>query len=150
MARRYTDRRKLERNRRLLEFDRADRPAAPFVRFHLGWPLLDLGDPAAALAACRAGQSVAPRDAELACLEAEGRLATGNPVGAAARFGAFLAGGWDNDPRAFADGVCGDRTRHGLAVALPAGRAVEQEELWRAAVAERPEFGPAWLGLGEL
>ena len=104
MARRYTDRRKLERNRRLLEFDRADRPAAPFVRFHLGWPLLDLGDPAAALAACRAGQSVAPRDAELACLEAEGRLATGNPVGAAARFGAFLAGGWDNDPRAFADG----------------------------------------------
>ncbi len=188
----YTDpattRRKLERNRRLLELDRADRPADPFVRFYLGWTLLDLGDPAAAagelaeacrvappgfdllprchallarahtrggdpsaaLAACRAGRVVAPRDAELACLEAEGLLATGDPGGAAARFRALLAEDWSTDPRAFADGVCGFRARHGLASALPADRAAEKEGLWRAAVAERPEFGPAWLGLGEL
>lgn len=181
-------RRKLERNRRLLELDRADRPADPFVLFYLGWTLLDLGDPGgaaealaaacraappgfgllarchallararqgrwehgAALAAVRAGLSAAPRDAELGCLEGELLLAAGDAGAAAARFRDLLAGGWVADPRSFADGLCGHRARHGLAAALPADRAAEKEALWRGVVAERPEFGPAWLGLGEL
>ncbi len=183
-----TTRRKLERNRRLLELDRADHPADPFVRFYLGWTLLDLGDPAGAvgplaeacrvappgftllprchallgrshaqlgdaarvLAACRAGRAAFPRDAELACLEAEGRLALGDAAGAEALFRALLGEGWDEDPWAFAEGVCGHRARHGLAAALPPDRASEKEHLWRAVLAEHPDFGPAWLGLGDV
>jgi hypothetical protein len=109
-----------------------------------------MGNPAAALAACRAGRAGFPRDAELGCLEAEVLLATGDSRGAEVRFRSLLAGEWISDPRSFADGVCGYRARHGLAAALPPDRAAEKEELWRAAVADRPTFAPAWLGLGEL
>jgi tetratricopeptide (TPR) repeat protein len=188
----YTDpalaQRKLSRNRRLLELDALDRPADPYVRFYLGWTLLDLREHAAAipvlteacrlappgfallahchaalarahlagkradlaLHAIRTGRAVCPRDAELACLEAELLLRTGDRTGAAAIFGELLAGRFAEDPRPPGGGACGHRSRHGLACCLPMERAREREVLWREALALRPDFGPAWIGLGEM
>jgi hypothetical protein len=105
--------------------------------------------PGDAAAAARAGRAVAPRDADLACLEGEALLAGGDPAGAAAAFRAVLGGGCE-EPRFPGAGGCAARAAHGLASALPPDRAGERESLWRAAVADRPGLGAAWLGLGEL
>jgi Tfp pilus assembly protein PilF len=43
------------------------------------------------------------------------------------------------------------KARHNLAVIYrEEGRMAEAEEQWRAALAERPDFGPAQNGLAEL
>jgi tetratricopeptide (TPR) repeat protein len=48
-------------------------------------------------------------------------------------------------------GIRGFATRHRLALLYRTqGRAADAAAQWRAAVAERPEFAPAWAGLGEL
>ena len=48
-------------------------------------------------------------------------------------------------------GLRGHKARHQLARALQAqGRADEAEDQWRAALAERPGFAPAWEGLAGL
>jgi tetratricopeptide (TPR) repeat protein len=48
-------------------------------------------------------------------------------------------------------GIRGFATRHRLALLYRTqGRAADAEAQWRAALAERPEFAPAWAGLGEL
>jgi tetratricopeptide (TPR) repeat protein len=102
-----------------------------------------------ALGACRAGRAACPRDAELACQEAELLLAGGDRDGAFAIFRDLLAGRFEEDPRPPGGGACGQRPRHGLACCLPPERAAERESLWRQALALRPDFGPAWLALGE-
>jgi tetratricopeptide (TPR) repeat protein len=49
------------------------------------------------------------------------------------------------------DGMRGYRTRDLLArIYRDQGRVSEAEIQWRAAVAEKPSFLPAWLGLGDL
>ncbi len=100
-----------------------------------------------ALSACRAGRTFCPRDAELACLEGELLLASEDMGAAAVVFRELLVGEWKEDYRFV--GVRGPRARHGLATALSSDRIAEREALWREAIAERPDFGPAWLGLGE-
>jgi hypothetical protein len=48
-------------------------------------------------------------------------------------------------------GLKGYKTRHNLAALyLQQGRMPEAEYQWRDALAERPDFVPAWLGLGEV
>ncbi len=48
-------------------------------------------------------------------------------------------------------GLRGYKARHNLAVLyLEQGRLVEAERQWQAALGERPDFGAAWLGLGDV
>jgi len=48
-------------------------------------------------------------------------------------------------------GLRGYKARHNLAVIyLETGRPDQAEEQWRAAIAEAPDFAPAWEGLAEL
>src|SRR5262249_36769007 len=48
-------------------------------------------------------------------------------------------------------GLRGFKARHQLALAqLGQGRPAEAEVQWRRALAERPDFMPAWRGLGDL
>jgi len=48
-------------------------------------------------------------------------------------------------------GLRGYKARHHLAMIVhDQGRAAEAEAQWRAVIAERPDFTPAWLGLGEI
>jgi tetratricopeptide (TPR) repeat protein len=48
-------------------------------------------------------------------------------------------------------GLLGYKTRHHLALLYAAqGRLAEAEAAWRAALAERPNFLPAWRGLADL
>src|SRR5262249_37975405 len=110
-----------------------------------------LGQGKDALAACRAGRVHYPGDAELLFLEGlllrEGR----DPAGAelswlrllVTREGAHFASG--------DAGVQGCKTRHHLALLYQEQKRYGPAEAqWRAALAERPEFTPARLGLGEL
>ncbi len=49
------------------------------------------------------------------------------------------------------EGLTGYLARYNLGViARDLGRLAEAEQLWRAAVAERPEYAAAWVGLAEL
>jgi tetratricopeptide (TPR) repeat protein len=48
-------------------------------------------------------------------------------------------------------GIRGYKARHNLAIVYSRqGKAAEAEAQWRAALAERPNYPAAWLGLGEL
>jgi tetratricopeptide (TPR) repeat protein len=109
--------------------------------------LLAVGRSADALAVCREGRARCPRDGGLACVEGEALLATGRAAEAVVAFRGVLAGGWVDGPLP-ASGLR-PRALHGLATALPPGTDPEREALWREAVADHPEFGPAWVGLGE-
>jgi tetratricopeptide (TPR) repeat protein len=108
-----------------------------------------LGQVDRALAACRAGRARRACDAELACLEAEVLLASGDRAGAERLFRKLLARRFEEDPRPPGGGALGHRPRFGLAACLPRERAAERESLLREALALRPDFGPAWLALGE-
>lgn len=121
----------------------------PLPLCHALWAaaLLAVGRSADALAACREGRARCPRDGELACLEAETLLATGRGPEAVVAFRGVLSSPWDAGPLP-ARGLR-PRALHGLATALPPGSDAEREALWREAVADHPECGPAWVGLGE-
>ena len=105
----------------------------------------------AALAACRKGSRLFPDDAELLFEEAVLCRASGDLPAAEAALLRLLGGrarpGFERvDP-----GLRGYRGRHALAgLYLEQGRPAEAEAQWRAAVAERPDFAPAWVGLAEL
>jgi glycosyltransferase involved in cell wall biosynthesis/predicted Zn-dependent protease len=58
-------RRKLDRDLRLLEMDRAERPDDPFILFNLGSVFGELGRPAEALAVLRRSLAVVPPDATI-------------------------------------------------------------------------------------
>jgi tetratricopeptide (TPR) repeat protein len=181
--------RKAERDRRLLELERADRPDDPFVLFNLGslaqeggrvaealafleqslrrstprdsivhklYALIaqcqrHLGRAAEALATCRAGQLHYPDDVEVLFQEALAHQALGDKAAEEASWRRVLT---SRDRPLFGSvdtGLRGYKARHNLAVLLvQQGRAGDAEEQWRAALAERPGFFPAWLGLGEL
>jgi tetratricopeptide (TPR) repeat protein len=110
-----------------------------------------LGQPGAALAACRAGRARYPHDAELLFREGLLRRAQGDPAGAEACWQQLLAG---PSPAHFASvdaDLRGWKARQQLALLYRAwGRAAEAEAQWRQVLAEQPHCGPAWLGLGEL
>jgi GT2 family glycosyltransferase/tetratricopeptide (TPR) repeat protein len=180
---------KLERNLRLLEMDKADRPDDPFTLFNLGWTLLDLGRTEEGLPClqralersspdssivrklyhlvalghkqmgqkqeardiCRKGLERFPDDSELLLEEAMMMLEAKETSPAEANLLRLVEAKPGQYFGSVDDGMRGYRTRDFLARHFQEqGRFSEAEIQWRSAVAERPNFLPAWLGLGEL
>jgi tetratricopeptide (TPR) repeat protein len=110
-----------------------------------------LGQEAEALAACREGRAVYPEDVELLFQEGLALRAVGDRPGAEASLRRLLEAREGDHFASVDPGLRGYKARHNLAVLChEQGRAAEAEAQWRAAVAERPDFTPAWVGLGEL
>jgi len=110
-----------------------------------------LGQRHEALSVCRAGRAVTPEDPELLYLEGLFLSEAGQLAEAEACLRQLL--GLRPGPRLLgADpGLTSYRARHLLAqVYQSGGRGAEAEEQLRAAVAERPDFVPGWLGLADL
>ena len=110
-----------------------------------------LGQPGEAFAACQSGRAVYPDDAELLFQEGLILRGLGRREDAEAALLRLLQS-HDNDHFASVDpGLRGYKARHNLAVLYQEqGRAAEAEAQWRAVVAERAGFAPAWHGLGEV
>jgi glycosyltransferase involved in cell wall biosynthesis/predicted Zn-dependent protease len=112
----------------------------------------EMGRPEEALAACRAGRDFYPDDPELLFWEGALRQGQGDLAGAEGCFLRVLA--LPPPERHFTSvdaGLQGYRARHALAeIYRGQGRLAEAEAHWRAAVAESPDFHPAWLNLAEL
>jgi tetratricopeptide (TPR) repeat protein len=110
-----------------------------------------LGQEPEALAACREGRAVYPEDVELLFQEGLALRAVGDRAGAEASLRRLLEAREGDHFASVDPGLSGYKARHNLAVLChEQGRAAEAEAQWRAAVAERPDFTPGWLGLGEL
>jgi GT2 family glycosyltransferase/predicted Zn-dependent protease len=110
-----------------------------------------LGRPQEALVACQEGRGHSPDDVELLFQEALARRDVGDRNGAEACWLRLLQG---RPPRQFGSvdvGVRGYKARHNLALLYrEQGRLAEAEMHWQAALAERPDFAPALVGLGEV
>jgi tetratricopeptide (TPR) repeat protein/glycosyltransferase involved in cell wall biosynthesis len=110
-----------------------------------------LGQPREALAWCCAGRARCPDDAELLFQEAVLLLALDEPRRAELVLRTLLVLRPGEQFASVDAGLRGHKARHQLARALQAqGRADEAEDQWRAGLAERPGFVPAWEGLAEL
>ena len=110
---------------------------------------LALGQKREALASCRAGRQHYPDDAEL--LFREGQLLTdlGSYTEAESCLLRLLATPPGNHFASVDPSLRGHTGRHALAVLyLRQNRAEEARAQWRLAVRERPDFLPAWVGLG--
>jgi tetratricopeptide (TPR) repeat protein len=110
-----------------------------------------LGQAGEALAVCRRGRTYYPTDAEL--LFEEGRLLgqQGNLAGAEACLVQLLEGQGGAHFASLDPGLRGYWARHQLALIYQQQkRFAEAEQQWQAALAERADFGPAWLGLGDI
>jgi tetratricopeptide (TPR) repeat protein len=109
------------------------------------------GRGAEALAACAEGRRHYPDDAELLFVEAQARRDAGDAAGAEVCLRRLLGGGDDPHFASVDDGLRGHKGRQNLASLLYGqGRHREAEALWREALAGKPGFAPAALGLGEL
>lgn len=103
------------------------------------------------MAACQAGRSQYPDDAELLFQEGLLRRELSDPAGAELCLLRLLDAREGEHFASLDVGLRGHKTRHNLAVLYQEqGRLAEAEAQWRAAVSERSDFAPAWLGLGEL
>jgi glycosyltransferase involved in cell wall biosynthesis len=103
-----------------------------------------------ALAACREGLRVCPDDAELLFLEGLLLQGAGDLAGAVDRYRRVRRTRPGGHFASVDAGLRGYKARHNLGVALyKLGRHAEAEEEFRGAAAERPDFLPAWLGLGD-
>jgi glycosyltransferase involved in cell wall biosynthesis len=110
-----------------------------------------LGQGAEALAACREGRAHYPDDAELLFQEGLAARDLGDRAGAEACLLRLLRGREGEHFASIDPGLRGYKARHNLAVLyLEQGRDAEAEAEWRAALAARPDFAPAWQALGEL
>ncbi len=110
-----------------------------------------LGQPEQALAACTAGRVHYPDDAEILFHEGLVRRELHDPAGSEAAFLRLLSGQEKAHFASVETSLRGSKARHNLAVLyLEQGRLAEAEAQWRAALAVEPDYGPAWLGLGEL
>ena len=109
-----------------------------------------LGQPAEALACCRAGRAPYPDDAELLYTEGELLLGLGDLAGAEECL-LHLLGTTAGDHFASVDSdLRGYRGRHLLARACQRqGRHEPALVQWQRVTAERPDFLPGWRGLGE-
>jgi tetratricopeptide (TPR) repeat protein len=110
-----------------------------------------LGQADEALTACRRGRAHYPDDAELLFQESLASRELGDPAAAEACQLRLLEAR-DRDHFASIDpGLCGHKARHNLAILYrEQGRDADAEAQWRAALGDRADFLPAWLGLGEL
>src|SRR5262249_27691668 len=104
-----------------------------------------------ALAACLAGRHHYPDDVELLLQEALARMDL-NDVSGAVRCWSRLLQVLPGTHFASIDaGLAGYKARHNLAVLYQQnGRPAEAETQWRVALSEKPDFVPAWLGVGEV
>jgi hypothetical protein len=110
-----------------------------------------LGQREAALAACAEGRRYFADDAELLYREAEWREETGDHDGAEVCWRQLIAGSEKPHFASVATGLRGHLARHRLALAcLRRGDVAKAEHEWRVALAERPDFTEATLGLQEL
>jgi tetratricopeptide (TPR) repeat protein/predicted O-methyltransferase YrrM len=107
--------------------------------------------PRQALDACREGRSHYPDDPELLLQESLARGELGDGDGAVVCLERLLAAPTGEYLASVDAGLRGYLTRSNLA-ALYAGRGRDAEALtqWQAALAERPDYVPAWVGLGEF
>jgi glycosyltransferase involved in cell wall biosynthesis len=175
------------RNLRLLRMEQEEYPEDPATLFNLGWTLLNVGNPAAAVPllrrvenevkdkgakvyellaqayrdlgqlseavqACERGRHLFPGDPTL--LSCEGLLLY--RLGDFRRASEFLEYLLREKPRShiaegMEDGLTSFFTRHNLAIVYrDHGRFADAETQWRQALEERPNWGQALLGLGEL
>jgi tetratricopeptide (TPR) repeat protein len=136
--------------RRAVALAPAGAPFAAAAHLVLARTLGRLGQPAAALAACRAGRRLGPRDPGLLFQEAVLLGEQGDPAGEEACLRSLLDGA-DAGAAIYDAGLGAYQARHNLAVLCrDQGRLAEAEALWRAAVAAAPGFGLGWRGLAEL
>jgi tetratricopeptide (TPR) repeat protein len=104
-----------------------------------------------ALAVCAEGRGFYPDDAELLFREAGFREEMGDDAGAETFLQRLIAGGEGAHFASVGAGLRGYLARHRLALlCLRRGVFDEAEKHWRAALAERPDFAEARLGLEEL
>ncbi|MGE0605923.1 MAG: glycosyltransferase [Pirellulales bacterium] len=106
---------------------------------------------AEANAACEAGRSLFPDDAEL--LFREGLLAQqeGRMSEAERAYRQVLEVREARHYSSCDRGICGFKTRHNLAMVLAeAGKWSQAEEQWRAIIEEIPEYREGWYGLADL
>jgi predicted O-linked N-acetylglucosamine transferase (SPINDLY family)/GT2 family glycosyltransferase len=109
-----------------------------------------LGQAEEALACCREGLGVCPGDPELLFVQAVLLRERGDLAGAESCLLALLCTEPGQHFASTDAGLRGYKARHNLAVLYrQGGRHEEAEEQWRVALAQRPDFLPAWLGLGE-
>jgi GT2 family glycosyltransferase/Flp pilus assembly protein TadD len=110
-----------------------------------------MGQTAEALATCKAGRQLYPEDVELLFQEGLVHRERGDLVRAEACLLQLLE---TKEAAHFASvdtGLRGYKAHHNLAVLYhEQGRLAEAEAQWRAAVAEKSSFVPAWLGLSEV
>jgi GT2 family glycosyltransferase len=110
-----------------------------------------LGQPAEALAACRAGKVHCPEDVELLFTEGLLLRERGDRAGAIACFQELLQLPAGDYFASVDTGLRGYKTRHHLAeLYRELGQCAEAKAQWRAALAERPDFLPAQAGLDAL
>jgi tetratricopeptide (TPR) repeat protein len=110
-----------------------------------------LGQPADALSACRAGRVHYPDDAELLFVEAMLLREQGDLAGAEACLRRSLEAPAAGHFASVDAGLRGYKARQNLAVLCQQqGRPTEAEEHFRRVLDERPDFLPGWHGLSEL
>jgi glycosyltransferase involved in cell wall biosynthesis/tetratricopeptide (TPR) repeat protein/predicted O-methyltransferase YrrM len=110
----------------------------------------NLGQPNEALAVCRKGLGVCPEDVELLFVEGVLLRERGDLAGAERSLLRLLDARPAGHFASVDAGLQGYKARHNLGVVYhQQGRAEEAQAQWRAAVAERPDFLPGWLGLAE-
>jgi tetratricopeptide (TPR) repeat protein len=110
-----------------------------------------LGQPEQALAACQEGLGHCPEDPELLFVEGVLLRERGELDGAASCLERLLAGRPGDHFASVDAGLRGYKGRNNLAVVYrQQGRDAEALAQWRAALAERPDFLPSWLGLAEV
>ncbi len=110
-----------------------------------------LGQSREAVAACRAGRVYYPDDIELLFQEGLGRRELRDYHGAEQCLRQLLETQPGEHFGSVNTGLRGYKARHNLAVLYhEQGRGTEAEVQWQAALAERSDFLPAWLGLAEV
>jgi tetratricopeptide (TPR) repeat protein len=110
-----------------------------------------LGHRDEALTSCLAGRHYYPDDAELLFLEALVRQEQRDLLGAVACLERLIAGQEGEHFGSVATGLRGYRARHLLALLWrEMGRLADAENEARNALAERLDYTPAWLELGEV
>jgi GT2 family glycosyltransferase/Tfp pilus assembly protein PilF len=104
-----------------------------------------------ALAACQEGRKFYPDDTQLLFQEALLREEHGDLPGAESCLQMLLTSSETAHFASVAEGLRGFRARGQLAgLYHKQGRPAEAEVQWRAALAERPDYSAAWLGLVEI
>jgi hypothetical protein len=127
-------------------------PGAPVVRrLHgqLARCYHQLGQWTDGVAVCRVGLARYPDYAELLFLECQLLQELGDLAGAEAGLLRLLQPGAGFVPGDV--GLCGYKARQNLGVVYRTQRRdAEAEAQWQAVLAERPDYAPAWLALGDL